>query len=317
MRLLLPVDPAAACSIIAAPASGPLLAEREAKMAKKGSTETKERAREEVFELALGDIKIHPGHERVPDMGADDYPALLQSVKKNGVQVPIELLSEEDAEKRGEKENAGTVLDGRQRVRAAEECGLKTVPAVYARLPEDMDTTEYIFRKAVERRHLNKSQRAIMAVDLKRHFEQGQGFRSDLLQEKFPEVGEGQSRDQAGAILGVSGRYITTAERLLEESPELAEKVRSGEITLNQAVQQLNKEKGKAETKTSYDNAFTAFKRFLSTWKKLRPSKARLPKEEYDDIKALIEQLEEKLAKLPRRMQRQKPKKQEKKATEG
>jgi len=146
------------------------------------------KAREDVFEVAVDEIKLHPGHERVPDMGPDDYPALLQSVKKNGVQVPIELLSEEDAEKRGEKENAGSVLDGRQRVRAAEECGLETVPAVYARLPEDMDTTEYIFRKAVERRHLNKSQRAIMAVDLKRRFEQGQGFRSDLLQEKFPEV---------------------------------------------------------------------------------------------------------------------------------
>jgi len=246
----------------------------------------------EVFEIPVTEVKEHPGHERVPDMQPDDYLALLQSVKLNGVQVPVEILSEKDAEKRGEKENAGTLVDGRQRVRAARECGLETVPAVYADLPENMDTTEYIFRKAIERRHLNKSQRAIMAVDLKRHFERGQGFRSDLLQEKFPEVGEGQARDRAGAILGVSGRYITTAEKLLEEAPDLAEQVRNGEKTLTQAVRELNRREGRTQAPNPVQKTRTMFRRLWTAFDKVKPSR-ELPKEQYEEVKKLLERLRE------------------------
>jgi len=65
-------------------------------------------------------------------MGADDYPALLQSVKKNGVQVPVELLSEEEAEKRGER--AGTVLDGPRRIPTASLLCLEVSSACFAGL---------------------------------------------------------------------------------------------------------------------------------------------------------------------------------------
>jgi len=87
--------------------------------------------------------------------GSNSRP-LVESVRKKGVMEPVEILSEEDAPGWKETGNAGKLLGGRQRVRAAKACGLGEVPAVHAVLPEGMSPMEYILRRAMERRQPNK-----------------------------------------------------------------------------------------------------------------------------------------------------------------
>jgi len=277
---------------------------------------TAKKAAREVFEVNLKDVKEHPGHDGIPDISQEGFLSLVESVRLNGVMEPVEILSEGDAEARGEKKNAGMLLDGRQRVRAAKECSLETVPAVYASLPAGMSTSEYVYLKASERRHLSKSQRAILAVGLKQRLGEqgGQGKKGPVL-ESFPEADT--SRDRAGQLFGVSGRYITTAEKILSEAPDLAEQVRNGDISLNRAIRELNRKAGRTEKRTKYDDTLTAFKRFSSTCKQLQPSARRLPKREHDEIKSLVQQLEEIFARLGQKAEGSEPKKQERKKKKG
>jgi ParB-like chromosome segregation protein Spo0J len=272
--------------------------------------EKAKKAARDVFERKVKELKIHPAHEGIPDIAEEPFKSLVASVKLNGVMEPVELLSKADAEARDEK-NAESVLDGRQRIRAAKECELATVPAVYAVIPAEMSTSEYVYLKAAQRRHLNPSQRAILAVTLKQWLEgqAGQGKKSQLL----ADLPEGQtSRDRAGKFFAVSGRNITTAEKILAESPDLAEKVRRGDMRLNKAIRELNREAGKTSKRTAYDNSLTAFKRLFSTWKDVKPSKKKLPEEAYNAINDLMQQLEEKLADLAQGAQSQEPKQEEK-----
>ena len=256
------------------------------------STEQPAQARE-VFDVNIDDLDVHPGHEGIPDMGEEKFKGLVESIKEEGIRQPVELLSEEEAEARNEPGHAEKLLDGRQRVRAAKEAGLESVPAIYASIPESVRTTEYIHKQAGERRDLSKSQRAILAVRLKKELEKevGQGARTEL-REKFPEDTTGRSRDRAGNVYGVSGRYVTSAEKLVDNATELAEAVRQGQMSLNQAVIEYNREEGETSEPSRLDNSRTAFKRLKSVFSKVRPSDA-LPKEQYEEAREHLERLEE------------------------
>ena len=56
---------------------------------------------------------------------------------------------------------------------------------------------------------------------------------------------EHRAADDAAAMLGVSARSVATAKALQQEAPELLEKVRAGEVSLNAADQQVKQAKRK------------------------------------------------------------------------
>ncbi|HPW86824.1 MAG TPA: site-specific DNA-methyltransferase, partial [Chitinophagales bacterium] len=110
----------------------------------------------------------------------------------------------------------------------------------------------YVISKNLHRRHLTASQRAIMATDIKPLLEVEAKKRQATslpgvyggkpLVENFPQAVEtGKSRDQAGDLFGVSGRYVSEAENIKEKEPELAEKVRSGDMTIAEAKKKAQK----------------------------------------------------------------------------
>ena len=57
------------------------------------------------------------------------------------------------------------------------------------------------------------------------------------------------ARDQAAAAVGVSARYVSDAKRVKAESPELAEKVKAGELSLPKAIEALRETKEPEPTK--------------------------------------------------------------------
>jgi hypothetical protein len=55
--------------------------------------------------------------------------------------------------------------------------------------------------------------------------------------ENLPEPDEGDARDHAAAAVGVSGRSVDDAEKVMREAvPEVARLVESGAMTLNEAL---------------------------------------------------------------------------------
>ena len=135
------------------------------------------------------------------------------------------------------------MLDGRHRLRACLEVGVEPRFKTY----EGDDPVRFVMRQET-RRHLTVSQRAMMAQaflpELQRQARERQGTRTDLTS---PSV-EGkvrrpmpshESAEEAGQIVGVSRASVERASRVVREDPELAERVRAGEITVRSAEQEL------------------------------------------------------------------------------
>jgi hypothetical protein len=98
--------------------------------------------------VAVARIRIDPTWRLLPDLDEREYAALVEDVRRRGVQVPLEV----DAE-------SGAVLDGHHRLRAAAACGQAVVPIRLRRFPSDDERVRHVLALNVLRRHLRPEQR--------------------------------------------------------------------------------------------------------------------------------------------------------------
>lgn len=197
----------------------------------------------------LGEFEVHPFADAFPFVDGDEFTQLVADVKKNGLREPIILNHD------------GTLLiDGRNRYRACDEAG---VDQVYERLgahyTEPM-ILDLIVSKNMARRQLNPGQRALMALEYERFYTasakeaQRDGGRqtaekvngqvaastvvADLRQAGEwiePNARERKSSERAAKAVGASGRAVQQAKAVVRDAPDLAAKVRAGELALDRA----------------------------------------------------------------------------------
>jgi hypothetical protein len=55
------------------------------------------------------------------------------------------------------------------------------------------------------------------------------------VQERIPEQGKGQARDKAAKMLGANPHYVTDAQKIEHNAPELLEQVKQGTLSIPQA----------------------------------------------------------------------------------
>jgi len=176
----------------------------------------------------------HPAGGLVPELDAAGYRDLYADIAVRGVQVPLEVTA------------AGTVLDGRARLRAAVELGLAEV-AVRVLAPPD--EVEFMVWAALHRRHLSASQRAAVAVDLDmyRHAaKRGEKRQRANLTQSASEVAElpprGKTRDLAAGLAGVSARTIQDAVTVRAGDPELFQQVKEGKLAVDAAARRVRRQ---------------------------------------------------------------------------
>jgi len=170
-----------------------------------------------------------------PMMQPDELSDLVDDIKQNGLIEPIVLYEEK-------------ILDGRNRYLACGEAGVKPHYEYY----KGNEPVGYVISKNVQRRHLNGSQKAMIALEVKDIFEREakkrQGTRTDLnIPELIPESDKGEARDKAGKAVGVSGRYVSDAEKIKREAPEYVEPIMRGEMTITEAKTVIKKQKRENE----------------------------------------------------------------------
>lgn len=61
---------------------------------------------------------------------------------------------------------------------------------------------------------------------------------------------ENESAAKAGKVVGVSEKSVRQAKKLKESSPDLAERVKTGEVSLNKAVKQAKEQEQAKELET-------------------------------------------------------------------
>lgn len=171
-------------------------------------------------------MNLHPITSLFPPMSSEDYAALVADIKANGQREPIWLYR-------------GEVIDGSHRLAACKELG---ITVRHQEWDGKGSLTAFVISMNLRRRHLNAGQKAMIAAEslpmfeaeAKERMRSGGGSKAGGGKITTPEPRK--ARDEAAAAVGVSPRYVQDAKRVKREAPDLAPKVRSGEITLGAAL---------------------------------------------------------------------------------
>jgi hypothetical protein len=157
-----------------------------------------------------------------------EFDALVEDIRRNGVLEPVVL-------------HDGKILDGRNRCRAAEAAGCP-----YPTKPYDGgDPLGYVVSANIHRRHLNETQRAVLALSIERHEAEAAAQRM-LAGKRNPEepVPQGRARDIAAAAVGISGRTLSVVKAVVKEAPDLLPALTDGKLLAKQALREVNTRKG-------------------------------------------------------------------------
>jgi len=168
--------------------------------------------------------KVHPFCERFPKMTAEERRETKESISRlGGLTDPIEVW--------GTK-----LIDGRHRLELCEELGIdpgrprEWNPPAECRSSEEQDVAlwDYLKAKNLHRRHLEKSQRALIAaMDV---------TTKNGRPAKTPE-NSGVSQTAAAEQAGVSVDTISAAKTVIEHgTQELNEAVRDGDVAVHDAA---------------------------------------------------------------------------------
>jgi hypothetical protein len=173
------------------------------------------------------DYTAHPAAELFPLMGEVELRELADDIKANGQLEPIVVWDNQ-------------ILDGRNRYAA---CKLAEVAPRYEFTNGNIGSpVVYVVSKNLHRRHLTVGQRAAIAVDMIPLLKDEAKLRQEasrfgaVEQNSAPPQVHGKVREIAAKAAGVSHFSVDQAAKVKKEDPELYEKVRKGEISVNAAA---------------------------------------------------------------------------------
>lgn len=172
--------------------------------------------------------------ELVPEMTSTEFKGLLSSIKEDGVRQPIHINSDL------------TILDGRHRVRACVELGIKDIQAVVHEMSRDA-AIAFVRDTAIERRNLTNAQKidiALRSSELideieKKAKEREVGGKKVTLDPNGTRVKGGRTNEKLGEIVGTSKNSIARMKKVKKESPSLYKEVVKGEKTISGAYFEL------------------------------------------------------------------------------
>jgi hypothetical protein len=169
---------------------------------------------------------IHPKCADVREMTEAEYARLVASFKARGYDPAYPIILYD-----------GMILDGRHRYRVCRELGI--MPQFIEWAPCGDDTPAMVVLRSLARRHLSKSELAAYAVEdalpeqeAKAAARQKKG-KADL----SPKVGQGKAAVIVAEAAGVSKTYVEGAKKLKETAPAEFEKVKRGEKSIPQAIE--------------------------------------------------------------------------------
>lgn len=179
---------------------------------------------------------FHPAANLFPEMRADEYQALKEDIRKNGLRSPIVFWR-------------GQLIDGRHRIRACEELGIDW--NFYAEeTGADKDPVTEALSLNLHRRHLSPSQLAMVADKVRGIYDEegkvakseggkaaGNGRKKVVANLPQPKNTDKKSRDKAAEAVGISGKLADAAKKVRTKgTPELQKAVEAGEVAVTAAA---------------------------------------------------------------------------------
>lgn len=215
----------------------------------------------------LASLPVFPFADVFPLLAEEELMELSQDIETHGLRHPVVLFNDQ-------------ILDGRNRIRALKKVrNLINIP-VEVFEGSEYEAVEMIRSLNILRRHLSVGQRAMAAQEYLPYEESeakrrmslgGQGGLDQGVTDPSP-VGsdgmrtepQGKARDIVAEKFNLSGPRITEAKKVLMNAPDLAEKVKSGEMALDKAyretqVRQTEHEKKRKELQEEAPDLYTDY----------------------------------------------------------
>jgi hypothetical protein len=216
------------------------------------------------------EYECHPLANLFPLLEGAEYQALIEDIKKNGLREKIKL-------------HEGKILDGRNRSRACKEAWVKPE---YDALPPGTDPLAFVISANLHRRHLNETQRGIVAAKIANMRRGGK--------EANPSIGgiANISQEDAAKLLNVSTKTVERASKLVGAGvPELVTKAEQGKVKVSAAIKFL--EKPEPERQKLLDNNAGNIVKAVKKSSGAVSTASTNNSDSYDKVqKALIEKLE-------------------------
>jgi ParB-like chromosome segregation protein Spo0J len=198
------------------------------------------------FEVAMNSIPFHRFADLFPLLQGAELQELADDIKANGQREPIILLC---------VDGRNQILDGRNRWLACESVGVEPIIEDYIGPEDDESLLAFVISRNLRRRHLNESQRAMLAAKLKPMFEEAAKQRQQATRaapgEKVgcnvganlhPPRNIGKSNQKAAEALAVSPRSVATASKVLDKAaPEVVQAVEAGKASVSDAAAVVGK----------------------------------------------------------------------------
>ncbi len=170
---------------------------------------------------------VHPYCAAFPDMGGEDFEALRDDLKMRGQQEPCWTFEKWIIDG---KNRERALLANKQPINYAKWEPLSKDPALI-----DREIREFTISKNLHRRHLDASQRAMIAATMatgKRGGDRSKGSDDPL------------TREQAAAAFDVGEKLVDRAANVLTNgAPEVVKAVESGTVTVSDAARIVNRPK--------------------------------------------------------------------------
>jgi N6-adenosine-specific RNA methylase IME4 len=181
-------------------------------------------------------MKFHPLANLFPLLPENELNLLAEDIKQNGLHNAIWLYK-------------GEILDGRNRFLACEKASIE--PEFQEYEGGESDILPFVLSLNLSRRHLNESQRAMVAAKIaniqngSNRFDKKVGMQictptnTEISATAVTPVTVSQSAE----MLNVSTRAVQMAKKVKETcTPEVIEAVERGEITVSRALVEVNRE---------------------------------------------------------------------------
>ena len=149
-----------------------------------------------------------------PMMPATDLKSLADDIRSSGLSDSIITFE-------------GKILDGRNRHKACEIAGVTPRFTEY----DGSDALQFVISHNLHRRHLSESQRAMVAAKWAK-LKRGANQHSPIGE---PSETETKTRNEAAKLLNVGTSSIDRAKKVINQAPELVEKIESGAMSVNAA----------------------------------------------------------------------------------
>lgn len=164
--------------------------------------------------MQVAGYETHPAADIFPMLDGPDLDALAEDIRAHGLRNPVIVI--------GSK-----VLDGRNRLAACDRLGIEATFRQY----EGDDPVAFVLSENLHRRHLNESQRAMVAARIATLRHGG-----DRRSTKAPIGGLKQS--DAASQLNVGERNVQRAREVIEKAtPEVVQAVESGKLAVSAAAE--------------------------------------------------------------------------------